>query len=104
MMMNRTKSAVVVDALLKLRFKGIPTSTRSFSKSHFPALESAPSLASLIHFKPCSSDFDDISDHLAYKKKYLKMDEELSRDNKFKWMLKQKHPLPFVDEFTHLLE
>ncbi|GKB95433.1 putative pentatricopeptide repeat-containing protein, partial [Tanacetum coccineum] len=32
------------------------------------------------------------------------MDEELSRDNKFKWMLKQKHPLPFVDEFTHLLE
>ncbi|GJZ38150.1 pentatricopeptide repeat-containing protein [Tanacetum coccineum] len=86
MMMNRAKLAV--DALLKLRFKGIRTST---SKSHFPdlqiGLESAPPLASLIHHNPCSSNV-----------------RQIDLDLQMLGKMTQKHPLPLVDDLTHRLE
>ncbi|GJV67180.1 pentatricopeptide repeat-containing protein [Tanacetum coccineum] len=92
MMMNRTKSAV--DALLKLRFKCICISTRSFAETPFSdlqiGLESGPPSASPIHLNPWSSN---VVDHSHFVDD-IEMLEEMTREV----------PLPFVADFTHILE
>ncbi|GKA40212.1 tetratricopeptide repeat-like superfamily protein [Tanacetum coccineum] len=78
MMMNRTKSAV--DGLLKLRFKCICISTRSFAETPFSdlqiGLESGPPSASPIHLNPWSSNVDNYDDFVDD----IEMLEEMTRE------------------------
>ncbi|GKA13175.1 putative pentatricopeptide repeat-containing protein [Tanacetum coccineum] len=98
MMMNRTKSAVV-DALLKLRFKGICISSRSFSETGLASPK-----------KKCfGGAVFDRRETLYPKKKNVINPSFLKFYGKFLCLemlekMTREDPLPCVDDFTHILE
>ncbi|GJW00368.1 putative pentatricopeptide repeat-containing protein [Tanacetum coccineum] len=99
MMMNRTKSAVV-DALLKLRFKGICISSRSFSETGL----AAPQKKCF-----CGAVVVDRRETLYPKKKNVINPSFLKFYGKFLCLemlekMTREDPLPCVDDFTHILE